>query len=77
MPSSLSRRDLIRRLAAFGFEGPFSGGKHQFMRKGKLKLRVPNPHGGDCSDGRMRRIIRQTEISEADWDNWTKVTGKK
>ena len=31
MLSSISRRELIRKFKAIGFEGPFSGGKHQFM----------------------------------------------
>jgi len=34
MPSSISRRELIKKLKALGFTGPFSGGKHQFMKKG-------------------------------------------
>ena len=47
MPKPLKRRELIRRLRALGFEGPFSGSKHQFMVRGSLKLRIPNPHDGD------------------------------
>jgi len=43
----VSRRELIRRLRSFGFEGPFSGGHHSFMKRGRLKLRIPNPHGKD------------------------------
>jgi len=33
MENSITRNDLIRKLRKFGFEGPFSGGKHQFMKK--------------------------------------------
>lgn len=44
MLRSISRRELIARFHALGFEGPFAGGKHQFMKKGQLKLRIPNPH---------------------------------
>jgi predicted RNA binding protein YcfA (HicA-like mRNA interferase family) len=40
----ISRTELITKLKANGFNGPFSGGKHQFMVKGALKLRIPNPH---------------------------------
>ncbi len=76
MPSAISRRELVRRLRAFGFDGPVSGGKHQFMRKGSLKLRLPNPHGSDISVGLVRRIIRQAGISESDWDNWARKTEK-
>jgi hypothetical protein len=29
---------------SLGFQGPFSGGKHQFMVRGEIRLPVPNPH---------------------------------
>ena len=41
---SISRKELIRHLRQLGFDGPYSGGKHQFMLKGELTLRIPNPH---------------------------------
>ncbi len=28
-----SRPDLVRKLKRLGFEGPFAGGKHQFMKR--------------------------------------------
>ncbi len=40
----IKRKDLIRYLRQLGFIGPYSGGKHQFMVKEKLKVRIPNPH---------------------------------
>ncbi len=43
----VKRKELIRYLHALGFEGPFSGGKHQFMIKGDITLRIPNPHQAD------------------------------
>ena len=38
MPSlnPVSKRELVRKLKALGFEGPFPGGKHQWMRRGGL-----------------------------------------
>jgi predicted RNA binding protein YcfA (HicA-like mRNA interferase family) len=75
VPASLPRRELIRRLRAFGFDGPFAGGKHQYMIRGRLKLRVPNPHGADLSVGLVQRIIRQAGISDSNWDNWETVIG--
>jgi hypothetical protein len=33
----IKRRDLIRILTMLGFEGPLSGGKHQFMVRGTLR----------------------------------------
>ena len=45
MPSlnPVSRRELVRKLKALGFEGSFAGGKHQWMRRGGLRLTIPNP----------------------------------
>ena len=44
MPGSIPRRELLRKFRALGFEGPYSGGKHQFMIRGPSKVRIPNPH---------------------------------
>jgi predicted RNA binding protein YcfA (HicA-like mRNA interferase family) len=69
MPSHISRKDLIRKFKALGFEGPFSGGKHQFMVKGPRKIRIPNPHGsGDVAACLVREILKQAAISEAEWE---------
>jgi len=65
----INRRELIKRLRAFGFEGPFSGGRHSFMRKGQLKLRIPNPHEGDISVSLLREILRQAGIAEEKWES--------
>jgi len=40
----VKRKDFVRYLQKAGFEGPFSGGKHQFMMKGEITIRIPNPH---------------------------------
>ncbi len=63
----ISRRELIRRLRFFGFEGPFSGGRHFFMKRSKLKLRVPNPHQGDISILLLKEILRQAGITVNEW----------
>ena len=39
----INRRELIRYLKQLGFSGPCSGGKHQYLVKGELRLYVPNP----------------------------------
>jgi len=65
--SPISRRDLIRRLRAAGFEGPYSGGKHSFMIKGNLTLTVPNPHKGDIGRELLARILRQAGITPKQW----------
>jgi predicted RNA binding protein YcfA (HicA-like mRNA interferase family) len=64
----LPRNELIRRFRLFGFTGPFSGGKHQFMVKGRLKVRIPNPHVGDIHVSLIKEIIRQAGIDAKTWD---------
>ena len=69
MSGSLSRRELIRKLKALGFDGPYSGGKHQFMKKGSHKVRIPNPHGsGDIPSGLVNEIRKQAGIEQKGWD---------
>ena len=67
LPRATPRRVLLRRLRELGFEGPFSGGKHQYMQRGKLKLRVPNEHGEDIGTPLLREILRQASIDEDTW----------
>ena len=70
MIKPISLRKLIQRLHEdFGFDGPYSGGKHQFMIKGELKLRVPNPHIGDISTGLISNILKQAGIKNSEWGN--------
>ncbi|MBI5243713.1 MAG: type II toxin-antitoxin system HicA family toxin [Elusimicrobia bacterium] len=64
----LKRRDLIRRFRRLGFEGPWSGARHAFMVRGALKIRIPNPHGGDIGIALLREILRQAGIAPNDWD---------
>ena len=58
----LKRKELIKKLKQFGFTGPFSGGKHQFIINGCLKLRIPNPHKGDISVSLLREILKKAGI---------------
>ena len=59
----ISRRDLIDYLRQYGFDGPYSGGKHQFLLKGTLRLTIPNPHQGDISVYLLGKILKQAGIS--------------
>ena len=69
MVSSIRRKELIRKFLSLGYSGPFSGGKHQFMLKGKKKIRVPNPHGsGDVHVSLVKEILRQAGMSSEEWD---------
>lgn len=70
MSRSLSRREVIRKFRKLGFSGPHSGKRHQFMKKGPLKIRIPNPHSGGTVDvSLIARILRQAGISVQQWDN--------
>lgn len=51
------------------FSGPYSGGRHLFMIRGTLKLRVPNPHKGEISKGLLAEILRQAGISKDEWNS--------
>jgi predicted RNA binding protein YcfA (HicA-like mRNA interferase family) len=64
----VKRRDLIRYLGQLGFEGPYSGGKHQFMIKGEITLRLPNPHRTDIGKELLARILRQARIDRGEWE---------
>ncbi len=70
MPSAISRRKLIKKFRALGYTGPFSGGKHQFMKKGRQKIRIPNSHGNqEISLALVKAILKQANISDEEWDN--------
>ncbi len=64
----IKRNDLIRAFKKAGFEGPFSGGKYQFMRKGSLKVTIPNPHSGDISMRLVNELLKEAGISKSDWE---------
>ena len=42
----IKRSDLISQLRRLGFDGPYAGGKHQFMIKEAVTIAIPNPHKG-------------------------------
>ena len=64
----IHRRDLVRYLRQLGFEGPYSGGKHQFMIKGDITLWLPNPHQSDIGRELLTRVLRQAGISRDEWE---------
>ena len=43
----VNRKTLIQCFRRLGFAGPYSGGRHQFMVRGTVTVRIPNPHQGD------------------------------
>ena len=63
----ISRRNLIRSLRKAGFDGPYTGGKHEFLVKGQLTLTLPNPHQGEIGRELLTRILRQAGLSRRAW----------
>ncbi len=64
----IKRKKLIHYFHKFGFSGPFSGGKHQFMIKGDLRVRIPNPHQGDIGKNLLMRILIEAGINKEQWE---------
>jgi hypothetical protein len=50
-------------------EGPFPSGKHQYMRRGQFKVRVPNPHGKYVSVGLIADLLRRAGLSREEWES--------
>jgi len=64
----IKRKDLLKALKQSGFEGPYAGGKHEFLVKGELRLVIPNPHQPEISKELLARILRQAGLSRRDWE---------
>lgn len=67
MLKGVSWRNLVKKFRPLGFDGPYSGGRHLFMAKGALKVRIPNPHRGDISKELLGEILRQAGVSHKEW----------
>ena len=63
---STKRRDLVRGLRAAGFDGPYRGGNHSFMKRRALKVYIPST---DVGVNLLRRILKQAGITEEEWEN--------
>jgi len=64
----IKRKDLIKALKEAGFEGPYAGGRHEFLVKGELRLILPNPHQSDISKDLLARILRQANLTREEWE---------
>ena len=67
MLKPISRKELIKKLRKLSFDGPYSGGKHQFMKCGEAKIFIPNPHGKDIGLVIISQIIKQLNISQKEF----------
>jgi len=65
--SPVSWTDLVSRLRALGFEGPYQEGKHPYMVRAHMVLPIPNPHRREISIDLLSRILRRAEITREDW----------
>jgi hypothetical protein len=55
----LKRRDFIRKLRALGFDGPYSGTRHQFMIFGQHRQTIPT--NTEYSVPQLKLLLRQVE----------------
>lgn len=55
-------------MLALGFDGPFSGGRHEFLVRRNRRLILPNPHRGDISVDLLTRILKQAGVSREEWE---------
>jgi predicted RNA binding protein YcfA (HicA-like mRNA interferase family) len=62
-----SSSDLIRKLKKCGFSGPFSGGKHSYMKRDRYRQIIPNPHGKTISSELIKEILKQANIAVDEW----------
>ncbi len=53
------RKDFLRRLYKLGFDGPYSGTRHQFMIYQRHRLAIPS--NTEYSVPQLRMMIRETE----------------
>ena len=68
------RREFIRRLRTLGFDGPFSGSRHQFLIYQQNRLTIPT--NDEYSVPQLRMMIRETEAllgREVSADEWNRL----
>ena len=67
----ISRRELIRWLKKLGFEGPFHGTRHDFVRRDSDGMKLPIPRDDAKSKeigvGFQKEILVETGVSRAEW----------
>ena len=72
--SPCKRREFIRRLRELGFDGPFSGTRHQFMVYEKQRLAIPS--NAEYSVPQLRLMLQEVaEIigREITADEWSRL----
>jgi predicted RNA binding protein YcfA (HicA-like mRNA interferase family) len=64
----LSRGELVATLRHLGFDGPETGGNHDYMEGRGRRVPIRNPHKGDLSRGLLLRILREAGVSREEWE---------
>ena len=64
----IKHKELIHFLRKLNFSGPYTGGKHQFMVKGDLRVRIPNPHKSEIGKNLLKQILAEAEIEIGVWE---------
>jgi len=73
--SPCRRQDFIRRLRQLGFEGVYSGAKHQFMILGQNRLTLPS--SAEYSVPQLRMMLREVEViigHEITLEEWSRLS---
>ena len=63
----VSRRVVVRKFRALGYDGPFSGARHAFMQTGNRRVRIPNQK--EIGPKLHGELLRQAGISRDEWLN--------
>lgn len=64
----IKRKKFMKYMRQLGFHGPYSGGKHQFLERNDLQLRIPTPHQSDIGPNLLGRLLKQADISKEEWE---------
>ncbi|MEH1809594.1 type II toxin-antitoxin system HicA family toxin [Nostoc sp.] len=68
------RRDFVKKLRRIGFEGTYSGTRHQFMVYGQHRLTIPS--NDEYSVPQLRMMIGEVEVileREITLDEWNSL----
>ncbi|MBU4331910.1 type II toxin-antitoxin system HicA family toxin [Patescibacteria group bacterium] len=69
MSTSINYNEFIKKMRKLGFQGPYSGGKHLFMRRRGADLLVPGPHHRkDIGPDLLLRILKQAGVSKKEFE---------
>ena len=68
MPKPIRRRELLRRMRLFGWDGEYQQGRHPFMVKSGVRVTIPNPHRGDLDWSLVKRILKDADIDPVEWE---------